>query len=215
MTAAAACAHRPATAAKVTSDVATKPKSSASATPSEIVAASPSATPSATRSASTERIPQRQQEAHAERERNVHTHSRADTDPHSHADIHPFAEADAQDRGALRGRRPFSKSCTRAGWARYAIWGWSTGAAAQKVTVVATIGTVAHVAAPRDSVCSQHSGDVSTIGTLPTRQSDELVADVNVGAAAAAGEEITLTAMARALRPLRPRRGHDRHHGRA
>ena len=82
------------------------------------------------------------------------------------------------------------------GTASYAIWVWSTGAAAQGVKVVATIGTVAHVAVPRYSVCSQHSGDVCTIGTLPTGQSDELVAGVKVGAAAAAGKKITLTATA-------------------
>jgi hypothetical protein len=93
---------------------------------------------------------------------------------------------------------PFSKSKVHpGGTASYAIWVWSTGAAAHGVTVVATIGTVAHVAAPRYSVCSQHSGDVCTIGTLPTGQSDELVADVNVGAAAAAGKKITLTATAK------------------
>ncbi len=93
---------------------------------------------------------------------------------------------------------PFPKSKVHpGGTASYAIWVWSTGAAAQGVTVVATIGTVAHVAAPRYSVCSQHSGDVCTIGTLPTGQSDELVAGVKVGAAAAAGKKITLTATAK------------------
>ena len=93
---------------------------------------------------------------------------------------------------------PFSKSKVHpGGTASYAIWVWSTGAEAQGVTVVATIGTVAHVAAPRYSVCSQHSGDVCTIGTLPTGQSDELVAGVKVGAAAAAGKKITLTATAK------------------
>ena len=93
---------------------------------------------------------------------------------------------------------PFSKNTVHpGGTASYAIWVWSTGAEAQGVTVVATIGTVAHVAAPRYSVCSQHSGDVCTIGTLPTGQSDELVAGVKVGAAVAAGKKITLTATAK------------------
>jgi hypothetical protein len=93
---------------------------------------------------------------------------------------------------------PFTKNTVRpGGTASYAIWVWSTGAAAQGVKVVATIGTVAHVAVPRYSVCAQDSGDVCTIGTLPTGQSDELVAGVKVGAAAAAGKKITLTATAK------------------
>jgi hypothetical protein len=86
------------------------------------------------------------------------------------------------------------------GTASYAIWVWTTGAEAKGVTVTATIATVAHVAAPSYTVCSQHSGDVCTIGTLPTGQSDELEAAVKVGAGAAAGKKITLTATAKATK---------------
>lgn len=70
-------------------------------------------------------------------------------------------------------------------------------AEAQGVTVTATLGNVAHVDAPRFTVCAKPNGAVCTVGSLPTGQSEELVAGAFVRRAASAGERITLTATAR------------------
>jgi hypothetical protein len=90
---------------------------------------------------------------------------------------------------------PFSGNSVRPGHtAGYAIWIWSTVAEAQGVSVTATLGNVAHVDAPRFTVCPKSNGDVCSVGTLPTGQSEELVAGAFVRRAAVAGEQITLTA---------------------
>lgn len=91
-----------------------------------------------------------------------------------------------------------SNSVRPAQTAGYEIWVWSTVADAAGVSVTATIGSVAHVDAPRFTVCPKPDGDVCTVGTLPTGQSEELVAGAFVRRAAASGEQITLTATARA-----------------
>jgi hypothetical protein len=94
---------------------------------------------------------------------------------------------------------PFSSNSVRPRQtAGYAIWVWSTVAQAQGVSVTATIGNVAHVDAPRFTVCPKSSADVCSVGTLPTGQSEELVAGAFVRRAAVAGERITLTATVRA-----------------
>jgi hypothetical protein len=93
---------------------------------------------------------------------------------------------------------PFSGKSVRPGQtADYAIWVWSTVTEAKGVSVSAAIGSVAHVAAPRFTVCSKPGGDVCPVGTLPTGQSEELVAGSLVRKAASAGEKITLTATVR------------------
>jgi hypothetical protein len=93
---------------------------------------------------------------------------------------------------------PFSSSSVRPGHtAAYAIWVWSTVAEAQGVSVTATLGNVAHVDAPRFTVCPKAHADVCTVGTLPIGQSEELVAGPFVRRAAVSGEQITLTATAR------------------
>jgi hypothetical protein len=81
--------------------------------------------------------------------------------------------------------------------ADFEIWVWSTVAEAQKVTVTATLGSAAHVNAPRFTVCPAPDKAVCTVGTLPTGQSEELIAGAFVRRAATAGERITLTATAR------------------
>jgi hypothetical protein len=75
---------------------------------------------------------------------------------------------------------------------------WSTGAESDGVTVTVSIGSVAHVAAPKFTVCQQAKGAVCTVGDLLTGQSEELVAAASVGGAATSGEKITLTATAKA-----------------
>jgi hypothetical protein len=93
---------------------------------------------------------------------------------------------------------PFSRNTVQPGQtAGYEIWVWSTVTEAQGVTVTVALGSVAHVDAPRFTVCAKPSGDVCTVGTLPAGQSEELVAGSFVRRAASAGERITLTATVR------------------
>jgi hypothetical protein len=94
--------------------------------------------------------------------------------------------------------KPFSSSSVhQGGTASYAIFVWSTGAASPGTTVTVSVGNAANVEAPRFSVCPQHNGAVCTVGDLPTRQSDEIVAGARVRDAASVGEKITLTATAK------------------
>jgi hypothetical protein len=62
--------------------------------------------------------------------------------------------------------------------------------------VTAVVGHVAHVSAPRFTVCPAGSGSVCAIGDLPTGQADELQAAVKVASAASPGAKLTLTATA-------------------
>jgi hypothetical protein len=75
---------------------------------------------------------------------------------------------------------------------------WSTGAESTGATVTVSVGSAANVEAPKFSVCPQPKGDVCTVGDLPTNQADEVVAGARVRDAASAGEQITLTATAKA-----------------
>jgi hypothetical protein len=77
---------------------------------------------------------------------------------------------------------------------------WSTGAAADGATVTVSTGSAAHVEAPYFKVCSDAKDAVCTVGDLPASQSDELVAAVRVRDDAPSGEEITLTATAKATK---------------
>jgi len=92
----------------------------------------------------------------------------------------------------------FGKSVRPGQTAGFAIWVWSTVTEARGVTVTASIGSVAHVHAPRFTVCPEFGGNVCPVGTLLTGQSEELVAGSLVSRAASSGERITLTATARA-----------------
>jgi hypothetical protein len=96
---------------------------------------------------------------------------------------------------------PFSGKSVQPGHpAGFKIWVWSTVAEAQGVTVTATLGNAAHIDAPRFTVCPAPNRAVCTVGTLPTGQSEELIAAAFVRRAASAGERITLTATARGTR---------------
>ena len=196
----AACAKRPATAAKDTAAVSTTPRSSASAAPSKTVTASPTpkatptatATPSASPSASKSPTPSATVSP-------TPTPTPTPT-PKPTPTPTPTPSPSPTPKAATLcvSVAAFSNSKVHpGGTASYAIWVWTTGADAAGVTVTATVAAVAHVGAAQFSVCSQHSGDVCTVGTLPTGQSDELEAVVKVGAAAAAGKKITLTATAK------------------
>jgi hypothetical protein len=94
---------------------------------------------------------------------------------------------------------PFSSNTVRPGQtAGYAIWVWTTVAEAHGVSVTASLGNVAHVDAPRFTVCPKAHRRVCSVGTLPTGQSEELVAGAFVRRAAVSGERITLTATVQA-----------------
>jgi hypothetical protein len=95
--------------------------------------------------------------------------------------------------------KPFSSSSVQpGGTASYAIWVWSTGAASTGTTVTVSVGNAANVVAPKFTVCPQHNGAVCTVGDLPVNQSEEIVASARVRDAASAGEQVTLTATAKA-----------------
>jgi hypothetical protein len=93
--------------------------------------------------------------------------------------------------------QPFSARSVRPGkTASYAIWVWSTTAAATNVSVSAVVGHLAHVSAAKFTVCPAARGTVCKVGNLPVGQADELQASVQVARSAAAGKKITLTATA-------------------
>jgi hypothetical protein len=95
--------------------------------------------------------------------------------------------------------KPFSSSSVQpGGTASYAIWVWSTGAASTGTTVTVSVGNAANVVAPKFTVCPQHNGAVCTVGALPVNQSEEIVASARVRDAASVGEQVTLTATAKA-----------------
>jgi hypothetical protein len=79
----------------------------------------------------------------------------------------------------------------------YAIWVWSTGAAARGVSVTTAALGVAGVGTPRFTVCPAAGGTACAVGDLPTGQADELLASVSVASSVAAGNDITLIASAR------------------
>lgn len=95
--------------------------------------------------------------------------------------------------------KPFSSTSIHAGGtASYEIYVWSTGAESSTATVTVSMGKTTHVESPQFTVCPAPNGDACTVGDLPTKQSDELLAAVRVRDAAPVGEKITLTATVKA-----------------
>jgi hypothetical protein len=93
--------------------------------------------------------------------------------------------------------QPFSARSVRPGkTASYAIWVWTTAAAATNVSVSAVVGHLAHVSAAKFTVCPAAKGTACKVGNLPVGQADELQASVRVARSAAVGKKITLTATA-------------------
>src|ERR1700730_6807855 len=181
------CANRPAAAARVVSHLATKPgtsasssappKSSTSPTPSTSPAASQSPSPSASPTPTPSKTPK----------------------PTPKPTPSPKPKPKPKTAQLCVFVQPFSNRSVRpGGTASYEIWVWSTVTEAQGVSVTAVIGSVAHVDAARFTACPKPSGDVCTVGTLLTGQSEVLVAASFVRKAASSGEQITLTATARA-----------------
>jgi hypothetical protein len=82
--------------------------------------------------------------------------------------------------------------------ANFAVWVWSTQAESKAVSVSAQVAFAEHLGAPRFTVCPETKGTTCKLGNLPTGQADELQVAVKVGAKAAEGEQVELTAKATA-----------------
>jgi hypothetical protein len=224
------CAHRPAAAARVASHVATKPGASAqragnavallSTSASQAATPTPTPTPPATpTSTATPTIPAPTTSPPASNNPDPTTSPPASKSPSPSASPTPTPTPTKSPTPTPTKSpkptptptpkpaqlcvlvRPFTSSHVHpGGTASYEVWVWSTVTEAQHVSVTVTIGSVAHVDAPRFTVCPKSSGNVCTVGTLPTGQSEELVAVASVRRAAASGERVTLTATARATK---------------
>jgi hypothetical protein len=204
------CANRPAAAARVVSDIATKPGASvassasrnsgassrASATP-----ATTSSSPSATPKPSTSPTPSTSPAGSKSPSPSASPTPTPSKSPKPTPKPTPTPKPKPKPKTAQLCVfvQPFSSRSVRpGGTASYEIWVWSTVTEAQGVSVTAVVGSVAHVDAARFTVCPKPSGDVCTLGALPTGQSEVLVAASFVRKAASSGEQITLTATARA-----------------
>jgi hypothetical protein len=82
--------------------------------------------------------------------------------------------------------------------ANFAIWVWSAKAPSLGVNVTIKVALAAYVGALRFTVCPVIDGTTCKLGNLPTGQADELQVRVRVGAKAAPGEQVQLTAKATA-----------------
>jgi hypothetical protein len=92
-----------------------------------------------------------------------------------------------------------STSQVRAGQlANFAVWVWSTKAPSHGVAVTAAVAYGEFIDAPHFTVCPVAHGKSCNLGNLPTGQADELQVAVRIGAKAALGEQVQLTAKAAA-----------------
>jgi hypothetical protein len=78
--------------------------------------------------------------------------------------------------------------------ANFAIWVWSAKAPSHGVSVTVQVALAEYIGAPRFTVCPVTDGKTCKLGNLPTGQADELQARIRVGAKAALGEQVQLTA---------------------
>jgi hypothetical protein len=82
--------------------------------------------------------------------------------------------------------------------ANFAVWIWSAKAASYGVSVSARVAQAEHVGTPHFSICPVVRRRICEVGNLPTGQADELEVGVKVGAKAALGEQVQLSAKASA-----------------
>src|ERR1019366_3621180 len=93
--------------------------------------------------------------------------------------------------------QPFGGSQVKAGHtATYTIFVWSTRAVSKDAVATVKVQPVAHVGAPKYTVCPSASGTTCRLGNLSVGLADELQATVKVGAKAAQGEHVELMARA-------------------
>jgi hypothetical protein len=86
---------------------------------------------------------------------------------------------------------PHSSKVWPGGSATYSVWVWSTIAARRVTASVAGSGHA--LATPRYALCPLASNTTCSIGSLPPNQALELLVTDRIGAAASAGEQVTLT----------------------
>jgi hypothetical protein len=88
-----------------------------------------------------------------------------------------------------------SSSQVRAGHlADFAVWVWSAKAAGHNVSVAVQVAYALHVGSPHFTVCPAGRSKTCSLGTVPVGTADELQVAVKVGAKAALGEQVQLTA---------------------
>jgi hypothetical protein len=82
--------------------------------------------------------------------------------------------------------------------ASFVIWVWSTKAESKGVTVTAAVASSLYIGGPAFSVCPDADGKTCKVGDVPVGQADELQATVKVHAQAALGEQVQISATAKA-----------------
>jgi hypothetical protein len=82
--------------------------------------------------------------------------------------------------------------------ASYAIWVWPAGGAASSVSVTISSKAASKKVTPKFTVCPTASGATCTVGGITNGTSDELQATAAVPSSTAVGQDITLTATAKA-----------------
>ncbi len=82
--------------------------------------------------------------------------------------------------------------------AAFAVWVWTTKAASYGVIVRAHVAREMYIRAPSFTICPVTSGATCKLGNVPVGKADELQVRVPVGAKAARGERVRLTAQATA-----------------
>ena len=82
--------------------------------------------------------------------------------------------------------------------ASFVIWIWSTQAQSTGVSVTAQVASALYIGSPRFSVCPVPHGRTCKVGNLPVGQADELQVAVKVQSLAALGEQVQISATAKA-----------------
>jgi len=82
--------------------------------------------------------------------------------------------------------------------ANFAVWVWSAKEPSYGVTVTVQVAWAMYIHKPTFSICPVASGQTCKLGNVPVGQADELEVGVQVGAKAALGEQVQLTAQASA-----------------
>jgi hypothetical protein len=91
-----------------------------------------------------------------------------------------------------------SSQVTAGKTANFAVWVWSAKAPSDDVSVSVGVAYAMYVKDPSFTVCPDASGHTCKLGDMPAGEADELQVQVPVGAQAALGEQVQLTAKATA-----------------
>jgi hypothetical protein len=82
--------------------------------------------------------------------------------------------------------------------ADFVVWVWSTKAEATGVTLTAHVASALDIGKPSFSICPVAHGTTCKVGNVPVGQADELEIGVKVSSGAGLGEQVQLSATARA-----------------